>query len=195
MLACWSIAHELQLDRVVCYTFGAPRPGNAAFAKSYNLLIPDTWNVINDRLEILAIKGMPQTYTAYAKNAAFLPMHPEDCEVYLCMRCCRLAESLNRLSSIVCIVSPRLASLQPVLAVLAHRTVFCAGMLSPRQERCSGCTSALVRVVRGYLTKSFECRKCIQLRLHCYNLRVLRNVSLSSFLCRRASLDYCCWRH
>jgi len=32
-----------------CYTFGAPRTGNHAFAYDYNDKVPDTWNVINDQ--------------------------------------------------------------------------------------------------------------------------------------------------
>ncbi|CAL5228579.1 g11737 [Coccomyxa viridis] len=33
--------------RVVCYTFGAPRVGNHAFAREYTKLVPHTWNMIN----------------------------------------------------------------------------------------------------------------------------------------------------
>lgn len=35
---------------VVCYSFGAPRTGNHAFARDYNHMVPDTWNIINDQV-------------------------------------------------------------------------------------------------------------------------------------------------
>lgn len=30
-------------------TYGAPYPGNAAFCRAYETLIPDTWHVVHDR--------------------------------------------------------------------------------------------------------------------------------------------------
>ena len=35
---------------VVCYSFGAPRTGNHAFARDYNQVVPDTWSIINDQV-------------------------------------------------------------------------------------------------------------------------------------------------
>lgn len=35
---------------ISCYTYGAPRTGNHAFAKKYNLSVPQTWHVINDQV-------------------------------------------------------------------------------------------------------------------------------------------------
>ena len=35
---------------VSCYTFGAPRVGNHAFARQYNALVPDTWSIINNQV-------------------------------------------------------------------------------------------------------------------------------------------------
>ena len=32
-----------------CYTFGAPRTGNHAWAAEYEGLVPDTWHIINDQ--------------------------------------------------------------------------------------------------------------------------------------------------
>ena len=49
LLASHAIQEVHHLDNLACYTFGAPRPGNKAFAHSYERLVPDTWNVINDR--------------------------------------------------------------------------------------------------------------------------------------------------
>jgi len=37
---------EFDLD-VRCYTFGAPRVGNHAWAREYNAKVPDTWQIIN----------------------------------------------------------------------------------------------------------------------------------------------------
>ncbi len=34
---------------ISCYTFGAPRTGNHAFAREYDDLVPDTWGIINDQ--------------------------------------------------------------------------------------------------------------------------------------------------
>jgi hypothetical protein len=47
-------AHDLQLEfgfgsNLHCYTFGAPRTGNHAFAAESSRLVPETWHVINDR--------------------------------------------------------------------------------------------------------------------------------------------------
>ncbi|EIE21257.1 alpha/beta-hydrolase [Coccomyxa subellipsoidea C-169] len=50
-------AHELRatarsygVDReLACYTFGAPRVGNHAFAREFNEVAPDTWHIINDQ--------------------------------------------------------------------------------------------------------------------------------------------------
>ena len=33
-----------------CYTFGAPRTGNHAWAAEYEDLVPDTWHIINDQV-------------------------------------------------------------------------------------------------------------------------------------------------
>ncbi len=35
---------------ISCYTFGAPRTGNHAFAHEYNEGVPDTWGIINDQV-------------------------------------------------------------------------------------------------------------------------------------------------
>ena len=54
-MAAFDIAKALQTaDRpdvkVLCYSFGAPRTGNHAFAAEYDRLVPDTWSVINDQV-------------------------------------------------------------------------------------------------------------------------------------------------
>lgn len=36
--------------RVSCYTFGAPRTGNHAFARDFETMVPDCWHVINGAL-------------------------------------------------------------------------------------------------------------------------------------------------
>ena len=35
---------------VSCYTFGAPRVGNHAWAKMYDATVPDTWTLINNQV-------------------------------------------------------------------------------------------------------------------------------------------------
>ena len=40
---------QQQQVEVVCYSFGAPRTGNHAFARDYNHMVPDTWSIINDQ--------------------------------------------------------------------------------------------------------------------------------------------------
>ena len=40
-----------------CYTFGAPRTGNHAFAHEYNELVPDTWGIINDQASCVDVPG------------------------------------------------------------------------------------------------------------------------------------------
>ncbi|KAL3149444.1 hypothetical protein ABBQ32_002237 [Trebouxia sp. C0010 RCD-2024] len=53
-LAAYDIRQELvrhgqQQAQVMCYSFGAPRCGNHAFARDYNRVVPDTWSIINDQ--------------------------------------------------------------------------------------------------------------------------------------------------
>ena len=53
-LAAYDIREELLKAgraevQVVCYSFGAPRTGNHAFARDYNRIVPDTWSIINDQ--------------------------------------------------------------------------------------------------------------------------------------------------
>jgi len=58
-LAAYDISKELQESgqgavKVMCYSFGAPRTGNHAFAHDYNLRVPDTWSIINDQVHMHA---------------------------------------------------------------------------------------------------------------------------------------------
>ena len=59
-LAAYDIRQELakheqqQQVEVVCYTFGAPRTGNHAFARDYNHMVPDTWSIINGQARHLS---------------------------------------------------------------------------------------------------------------------------------------------
>ncbi|DBA74569.1 TPA: hypothetical protein ACH3X2_009444 [Trebouxia sp. C0005] len=53
-LAAYDICKQLQASNkqdveVMCYSFGAPRTGNHAFAADYNRVVPDTWSVINEQ--------------------------------------------------------------------------------------------------------------------------------------------------
>lgn len=49
-LAAFDIARELKLRDISVVTFGAPRTGNRAFAREYELLVPDTWHMINAKV-------------------------------------------------------------------------------------------------------------------------------------------------
>lgn len=42
---------------VSCYTFGAPRTGNHAFAKLFASVVPDTWHIINSDVRPLLLCG------------------------------------------------------------------------------------------------------------------------------------------
>ncbi|GMH45328.1 hypothetical protein BSKO_13285 [Bryopsis sp. KO-2023] len=50
VLAAFDIARYCGVggDRITCYTYGAPRVGNHAFAREYDQLVPNTWQIIND---------------------------------------------------------------------------------------------------------------------------------------------------
>ena len=47
MLAAYDIAARLPTLTVRCYTYGAPRTGNRAFAEDYGRVVEDTWHIIN----------------------------------------------------------------------------------------------------------------------------------------------------
>ena len=55
-LAAYDISRAMEWvnrpTKVICYTFGAPRLGNYAFAETYNRLVPETWNVVNDQVRV-----------------------------------------------------------------------------------------------------------------------------------------------
>ena len=48
-LAAHDLQAEFRFPRLHCYTFGAPRTGNHAFAAQTSRMVPETWHVINDR--------------------------------------------------------------------------------------------------------------------------------------------------
>lgn len=47
MLAALDVQYNVSDKEIVCYTFGAPKVGNAEFAKSYNKRVPNTFRVVN----------------------------------------------------------------------------------------------------------------------------------------------------
>ena len=61
MLAAFDLARALSdvcdhLDeaaKITVYTFGSPRTGNHAFARMFNMLVKETWHVINDQVRCL----------------------------------------------------------------------------------------------------------------------------------------------
>ena len=52
---------------VSCYTFGATRVGNHAFARQYDATVPDTWNIINNQvvLNILPAGHLSDWHSAF----------------------------------------------------------------------------------------------------------------------------------
>lgn len=61
LLAAYDISRAMEWvsrpTKVICYTFGAPRVGNHAFAHTYNKMVPETWSVVNDQVRQ---PGLPQ---------------------------------------------------------------------------------------------------------------------------------------
>ena len=49
-LECAQALHAMEANaHIACYTFGAPRTGNHAFAKEYERYVFDSWSIINDQ--------------------------------------------------------------------------------------------------------------------------------------------------
>ena len=51
-LAAYGVAKEHPDVTVACYTFGAPRTGNWAFARECDRVVPDNWSIINDQVTV-----------------------------------------------------------------------------------------------------------------------------------------------
>ena len=55
-LAAYDISRAMEWvskpTKVICYTFGAPRVGNHAFAHTYNKMVSETWNIVNDQVQL-----------------------------------------------------------------------------------------------------------------------------------------------
>ena len=56
LLAGLEIEQQLNVKQVEVYTFGAPRPGNHALAKEITHLVPETWQIIDDKVGFLVIR-------------------------------------------------------------------------------------------------------------------------------------------
>ena len=70
-LAAFDIARQAQelgirQEQVACYTFGAPRTGNAAFAEAFNRTVPDTWMIINGQAWCPICQHLPAVPAALA---------------------------------------------------------------------------------------------------------------------------------
>ena len=67
-------AHEFQAELgsaehpvdIQCYTFGAPRTGNSAWAKEFMQRVPECWHVINDQDTVSRIAKFWILYKRYA---------------------------------------------------------------------------------------------------------------------------------
>ena len=59
LLAAYDISRAMEWvskpTKVICYTFGAPRVGNHAFAHTYDRMVPETWNIVNDQVRRSAL--------------------------------------------------------------------------------------------------------------------------------------------
>ena len=68
-LAAHDLVTQCGLTSCSVYTFGAPRPGNRAFRKEYNSLVPATWAIINDAVWAACpdAVGLQQDVTAKCK--------------------------------------------------------------------------------------------------------------------------------
>ena len=74
-LAAFDISRAMEWvnrpTKIICYTFGAPRVGNYAFAETYNKLVPETWNVVNDQVQV---KHPPTISKSASSCAHYLPI-------------------------------------------------------------------------------------------------------------------------
>ena len=74
-LAAYDIRKQLQASgnqdvEVMCYSFGAPRTGNHAFAADYNHVVPDTWSIINEQ----ACLGLAAAWVLASVSCLCLPL-------------------------------------------------------------------------------------------------------------------------
>ncbi|GMH46032.1 hypothetical protein BSKO_13996 [Bryopsis sp. KO-2023] len=72
VLAAFDVARYcgLSSSQISCYTFGAPRVGNPTFAREYNKLIPDTWQVVNGND---MVPGIPKFFKHVGKRVIITP--------------------------------------------------------------------------------------------------------------------------
>jgi Lipase (class 3) len=70
-LAAYDIAANFPSLTVSCYTFGAPRTGNRAFADDYSRMVEDTWHIINGTSTICIWVKLPgAALTRHGQKAA-----------------------------------------------------------------------------------------------------------------------------
>jgi Lipase (class 3) len=50
ILCAMDVKARFDFEQLQVYTFGAPRVGNRAFAREYERTVPETWNIINDKV-------------------------------------------------------------------------------------------------------------------------------------------------
>ena len=80
-LAAYDIAAQLRSLTVSCYTFGAPRTGDRAFADDYSRMVEDTWHIINGESRVLIVCiGLPGAASADNGHqaAACILLHTAD---------------------------------------------------------------------------------------------------------------------
>ncbi|KAG2495123.1 hypothetical protein HYH03_006733 [Edaphochlamys debaryana] len=75
-LAAYDLANIYQnaaQDRVVCYTFGAPRVCNGSFARSYDQLVPNTWRFSNVNDVVPMVPLVHWSYCHVGRNVRITP--------------------------------------------------------------------------------------------------------------------------
>ncbi len=68
-LAAYDVAKEHPDVTVACYTFGAPRTGNRAFARECDRVVPDNWSIINDQVTHASEPSQPYSYSKKTETA------------------------------------------------------------------------------------------------------------------------------
>lgn len=85
MLVAYDISRAMEWvskpTKVICYTFGAPRIGNYAFAHTYDKMVPETWNIVNDQVRLtgqffkLIAIGSAHHFQARTRKSAMRVIH------------------------------------------------------------------------------------------------------------------------
>ena len=135
-LAAYDIQQELakqgqqqqqqQQAEVVCYSFGAPRTGNHAFARDYNHMVPDTWSIINGQARDLT------TYSSAWLTLAVVAANFLLSCTYICVKHCMVPQNCH----------PSF-SMAPVKISSKAKCIVCNGMQAIQLVSCSASVQLL----------------------------------------------------